>query len=469
MGNPLKLLMPTSSGTGTGTGGGGSGASGDVIPATYFGLHINNFAPTSIWADYDSSAQNHPAGNYRPTPFPTALSPAAMRLWDGNGCYWRNIERTKGVFSWGRLDHYVDQMRAAGVTEIQYCLGHGPDWATAPDYGQATVEFGLSPGNHVGFNPHSPNSMTDWADWCAAVATRYAGRITHYEPWNEVNDAASWVGYRGTLADLIEMATIMRDVIAPLDPAAKFMTPNFTGSGLISTGADSLTLASYLAAGGGDVADIVAVHAYSGLTPYPQPESVLTHGRQVRDICRQNGVDLPIWNNEWAATDYVDDSSVVVTAPPMEPVRAAGQLVRMLLCTWLAGYRRYCHYTLDWIDSTIRMVDPASPGTLLPPATAWAYAQALLADGKLSGLTNPVDPVSGYPYYIARFAAADGRKGRIYWMIDYPRAVGAGLPRAVTIPMPADAVEIADVLGSDVAIGATLTITGQPQYLFTEV
>lgn len=468
MASRLKLLLRTGDGTGGG-GGGTGGGSGDVITDQFFGMHIGNPTPTSIWADYDPSAENYPAGNYRQTPWPDAMRFGSYRTWDANGCYARNILRFGAAPDWSRSDFVVNQAFDKG-NKITFTLGGGcPDEWTAPDYGQATAEYGLPINNHVGFNPYAPVNLADWEAWVTAVVTRYTGKVAEWEIWNEVNDGFSWVGYRGTLARLIELCASAYAIIKSIDPTATVLSPNFTGSGLIATSPDSVTFDNFVAAGGTDHCDVIALHGYNSLAPYPQPESIFQHAKVAKAILKRFGVAKPIWNNEWGGLQYVDGDGVVVAdpVPAMETMRAAGIIARMILCSWLAGYRRYYHYALDWLGppNSIFMVDPDSPGTLIAPAAAWTYLANLLTGGKLSGLTTARGD-NGQSYYSARFTTGSGQRGRAYWMIDHPRQLAG--PIGTSIAMPAGVTEIRNVVGVAQTIGATLTIGGEPQYLFLE-
>src|SRR5258708_14422074 len=47
-----------------------------------------------------------------------------------------------------------------------------------------------------------------WIDWVTAVVTRYKGKISYYEIWNEPNNTAMW---QGTNAQLVRLAGDARD------------------------------------------------------------------------------------------------------------------------------------------------------------------------------------------------------------------------------------------------------------------
>lgn len=464
MGSPLHLLLRSSNGL----------DAQRVIPPAYFGMHIGNLSPINVFQDYTSDALPYPAGSYRQTPWP-AIPIGLMRQWDTSGTTWREIMRADGSEFWANMDFFFDQCEAHNVEEVIMTLGSPPDHVTAPNYGQPTTDtIGFPPlpiGNHVGYNPFPPVNLSDWAAWCAKFATRYAVRALKiwYEPWNEVNDGShgpgvAGVGYVGTLSQLLDLARIMREVIAPIDPSAGFLTPNFTGGGL-SSGQSTVSLDAWLAAGGAAYADTIMVHGYSSFAPRFSPELILDHGRAVRAIMAKRGVSKPVWNDEWGLSTYIADDGSPKDCdaggdPPMPAARAAGVLVRAVLCNWLAGYDRYVHFQLDWRASAIRMVDHDSPGTLLAPATAWDFCANLLASGTLFGLVR-----DGH-VYSARFTTADRRRGIIYWMDDY-RLWRPGAASA-SVPTPTGAASLRNLWGESQTLGASITVTGNPVYLFLE-
>ncbi|MCQ3976323.1 MAG: hypothetical protein DPW09_23080 [Anaerolineae bacterium] len=88
---------------------------------------------------------------------------------------WREIEGSgKGAFDWSRTDRVMDQIDAHGLKVIAR-LGVQPAWA-----GGGYPEVG------------PPTNLQDFADFAAAVATRYKGRVDAYQIWNEPNLAREW-------------------------------------------------------------------------------------------------------------------------------------------------------------------------------------------------------------------------------------------------------------------------------------
>ncbi|MBE7551294.1 MAG: beta-galactosidase [Anaerolineales bacterium] len=114
---------------------------------------------------------------------------------------WREIEGSgKGHFDWARTDRVMDQIDSHGLRVIAR-LGVQPQWA-----GGGYPEVG------------PPNNLQDFADFAAAVATRYKGRVDAYQIWNEPNLAREWGNRPPSPAEYTEMLKIAYQAIKAVDP-----------------------------------------------------------------------------------------------------------------------------------------------------------------------------------------------------------------------------------------------------------
>jgi GH35 family endo-1,4-beta-xylanase len=164
---------------------------GTVIQDSLFGLHVNG-AERGVW----------PTINF-----------GSLRLWD-NATSWTNIETSKGVFDWTNLDRAVSNANQNGVTDFLMVLSGTPTWAT-----NQRNPISLPAPNASGV----PANMADWDDWVRAVATRYKGKITNYQPWNEANLKTFYTGTPAQMADLTKRA---HDIIKSIDPSATIVAPS---------------------------------------------------------------------------------------------------------------------------------------------------------------------------------------------------------------------------------------------------
>ena len=164
---------------------------GTVIQDSLFGLHVNG-AERGVW----------PTINF-----------GSLRLWD-NATSWTNTETSKGVFDWTNLDRAVSNANQNGVTDFLMVLSGTPTWAT-----NQRNPISLPAPNASGV----PANMADWDDWVRAVATRYKGKITNYQPWNEANLKTFYTGTPAQMADLTKRA---HDIIKSIDPSATIVAPS---------------------------------------------------------------------------------------------------------------------------------------------------------------------------------------------------------------------------------------------------
>ena len=216
------------------------------IPANFFGVH-DNFA----------------AGN-NSSPFPL-VSFGATRFWDLNNVTWPQIETANGVYNWTALDNWVATLSSHGVTDIIWTFGYTPLWA-APQGAGNGGQFGSCYPPVVAGNIANYDSATMRA-FITALATRYKGKIKHYETWNEPGGAPF---YCGTLAQLVAIQNDVYNTVKAIDPTATVHTPVMGISGSSgdcnnTVGGPGWPLGSFMTANGTSNFDVVDVHLY----PYP--------------------------------------------------------------------------------------------------------------------------------------------------------------------------------------------------------
>ncbi len=92
---------------------------------------------------------------------------------------WRNISGSEGGYDWYRPDGVLALAEARGL-QVLARLDGTPFWA-ATDIAELERSVDAPPRDPALF-----------AEFCGALATRYAGRIAAYEVWNEPNLAREW-------------------------------------------------------------------------------------------------------------------------------------------------------------------------------------------------------------------------------------------------------------------------------------
>ena len=262
-------------------------ASQDVIPNTFFGMHINKWGTYNTW--------------------PSRLNFGLFRMWD-TATNWRDLEPSQGIWEWFRTDYYVNEARA-NDQEIIYTLGMTPDWAAA----------------RVNDAASEPKNMDDWRDYVRTVATRYQGKIKYYEIWNEANYSGF---YSGTVAKMLELTRIAREELKSVDPSIVVLSPNITSSGLA-------WLDEFLFRGGGQYVDAISWHRYPAL----DPENDLPLIEGVRNLMRSYGIgDRPLWNTEGS-----NRKEGVSTSDELD----RGLVARTYITEWASGISLFCWYAWD--------------------------------------------------------------------------------------------------------------------------
>ena len=111
------------------------------------------------------------------------LAQAAGIRWIRQEFLWTDLERRKGQYrhettgrtTWDKYDHIVDTARSQGLRIIAR-LDRPPEWARPP---------GSS-------GTHPPLNYLDYGDFVYDFVTRYRGRISHIQIWNEPNLNHEW-------------------------------------------------------------------------------------------------------------------------------------------------------------------------------------------------------------------------------------------------------------------------------------
>ena len=209
----------------------------------------------------------------------------SVRLWD-NGVSWREIERSRGVFSWSRLDALVAKARSNGAS-VMLVLGQTPKFhSTRPS----------APGAY-GRGASAMPRKAAWMRYVKAVARRNAavwGNSVRLQVWNEGNAPPYWSGTprqmavltawtraalrsAGSSAQLIGPAMVTR-LTSQQTYLRKFYDQRVNGKN-VSRYVDALSFQLYPSATGA-------------------PESSMTLLRRVRLILARRSISKPIYNTE---------------------------------------------------------------------------------------------------------------------------------------------------------------------------
>jgi len=234
---------------------------GQIVSPALFGMQVQN-AENGLW---------------------TTIPIGSIRLWD-NQTSWANIEKTQGVYDWTALDTAVETAQANGVGDILMVLSGTPAWATSDPSPDALPVPGAA---------GMPKNLDWWNAWVTAVVTRYKGKITSYQPWNEANLSTFFTGTPQQMADLTKRAY---DIIKAIDPAAIVVAPS-TGTRL--TGAFKKFYPPFLTALGqrGWPVDVWAAHTYPASLGTPVDRAALAVEWQ-KALKKAHAPAKPMWDTE---------------------------------------------------------------------------------------------------------------------------------------------------------------------------
>lgn len=283
----------------------GAGEDGAAVPASAVGMHVEG-VQAGRWPGF-------PVGS--------------VRLWD-NSTSWNYLEPSQGNYDWTTLDSAVATAEGNGAEDITLVLAGTPEWAASP----------VNDGDYPGPGSASPPRKNSWwADYVGVVAQRYAGRITAYQVWNEMNLRSFWNGTPEQLATLTELAY---EQVKAVDPDAVVVG----ASAGMRTDAYGVLYPEYLAALADRdwPVDALAVHTYPAGPGTPADRAALLE-QALSDIAAAGAPDdLPLWDTEvnyGLAGPLPEDEHRDVTG-----AKAAGWVVRTYLDSLRLGVGRTFWY-----------------------------------------------------------------------------------------------------------------------------
>jgi len=306
-----------------------------AVPTAFFEMNMHDFHP---WA---------------------LVSFDGVRLWN-TGTHWADLNPSKGVYNWTRLDGWISAAQAHGATEIIYTIGMTPQWASSNPNDQS-CRFGpgqCAPPNDL--NADGTGTNEHWKNFVKAIATHVGTKVRFWEIWNEPVMSFYWTG---TFAQMVRMAKDARTIILGINPNARFLTPP---NGANIKFAESWWI-GYAEAGGLQYADIIAMHGYVNLPPhtcgnYPQAANFVTEVNNLRTILANYGQSYKsIWDTEssWGQVGMTCFS---------DPDLQTAFLGQFYMFHRSMNVKRLYWYAYDDLN-TGQLYDPTT-GTLLQPGIA---------------------------------------------------------------------------------------------------
>ena len=363
------------------------------------------------------------------TAAPTTVTLTSVRLWD-SGVRWDQIEKAPDRYDWTALDAAVTNAETAGATDIMYVLGSTPRWASrSPDL----------PGLYGPGSTALPTDPEDYLDFLREVATRYKGRITSYQIWNEANTRSFYEGDWNRLAQLTRRAY---DTVKITDPAALVVAasstvipdPAFYDESFFFRYARALHRA-------GDPVDAMAVHLYPVDTtkgPDARAESI----RAAQRVLNKLGIDRPLWDTE---VNYGDRRAGLPQVVP-DSETAVTYVARTFLDSATLGIART--YWYGW-DLSVLGIDMTDASGITPAGSAFVTVRSWLSGARSAGCWDDAG------LRRCAFTAADGAPFTVVWSLDAP------------VTLDATGLQVCRLDGACVDGTSTERITGQPLLLKT--
>jgi polysaccharide biosynthesis protein PslG len=237
------------------------------------------------------------------------------------------------IDAWAKFDNIVD-LAARNQIQVVARLDAPPKWAHA---GYADLgDFG------------PPAKFEHFADFAAAVAQRYKGRITYYQLWNEPNIYPEWGEQRVNPEDYTRLLCLAHDRIKAIDPdavvIAAALAPTVAQDGRDLS--DLIFLQRMYQAGAARCFDVAAAQGY-GLFSGPDDrrasplETNVARHLLMRDVMVANGdARKPMWLSEvnWNAlperTAGIEGAGKFGNATPAQQARYVPRVIDRAKSEW---------------------------------------------------------------------------------------------------------------------------------------
>lgn len=169
---------------------------------------------------------------------------------------WADLEQTRGKIDWSYLDEVIEEASTKDI-KVLLSVTSAPRWVR-----HQGSDFTVN---------GPPDDPKQFADFMATLASRYKGKASAYEVWNEPNSSREWGGpNKVSAAEYVAMLKATYGAIKAVDKEAIVLTAALTPSGDVGALArdDVEYFRELYKAGMKGYFDAVAVHA-SGFNNAP--------------------------------------------------------------------------------------------------------------------------------------------------------------------------------------------------------
>lgn len=242
---------------------------------------------------------------------------------------WARTERRKGEYNFAWLDSVVDSLRGIGI-QPWFNLGYGNTLYTpGPPHETA-----------VGWAPlNSDEARQAWVRYVERLAQHFAGRVKHWELWNEPNIPSFWQPDRPDPLRYVELVKLTAPVLRKLIPQCVLIGGAFAGVPLGY-------MEGCLEAGLGELVDKISYHPYRAV-PEENYEADL---RAMRGILSRYKPGLALWQGENGAPS-ANSGVGALSDLEWDEVRQAKWLLRRLLLDLALGLELTSYFhTVDMVN-----------------------------------------------------------------------------------------------------------------------
>lgn len=255
---------------------------------------------------------NEEFGAYFPPPWPVH----SFRTFRAG---WGKVEPTEGSYNFSAMDFSMSLLESKGY-DVLCVLSGIPSWITSIEDLDA-------------------NHLAKLGNYVEAVVSRYRGRITYYELWNEPEQE-----FIGKASLLVKFSKVMAGKIKLTDPNAVIISPAIN---ITSGETQKDLLRQFFSLGGDAICDVIGYHSY--VAPLA-PELIMDRAVSVREIMASYGITKPLWNTEtgWNIenpdTINLSQCGTTFAGGPITDIQAQGYIARTYLMAWISGVERFYWY-----------------------------------------------------------------------------------------------------------------------------
>ena len=242
---------------------------------------------------------------------------------------WFRGEREKGVYDFEWLERVVNKLLAQGIRPW-FCVCYG------------NKLYCDSPADDAaGYPPlFSEEARTAWTRYATELATRFRGRVTHFEVWNEPNCSGFWK--KGPdYGEYVDLVRITSTAIRACNPEATIIGG---ASGMsISWWIGHHDIYEYIKRGICPLIDAFTFHRYHILPELNRPEDL----RMLRAMFDENGgKHVELWQGESGCTSKSAETEAFANLPVNEEIQVKVAL-RSIMTDLKNGLDYTCYFTMS--------------------------------------------------------------------------------------------------------------------------